>query len=192
MKRITLYLILSFMIFLTGCSKKEDKSESTNKPQATNNQPSTTPVPTSTTEKIDSAHSITDDKKETKEPEKKELKDKSGAVRIQLPSGNSTLTLNGKMKGAGDKIAYEFEAAEGQKLYAAILPIDVNGKENYEGNIIINQIIRPSGKIDGPFGLKAKYNFLESGNYKLVIGENKTASTPPWKGDFTLTLQYLK
>jgi hypothetical protein len=180
------------MICLTGCSKKEEKPETINKPQETTNPPGTTPVPTTTTEKKDSAHTITEDKKETKEPEKKELNDKSGAVRIQFPSENSPLTLNGKMKGAGDKITYVFDAAEGNKLYAAILPIDASGKENYEGNIRINQIIRPSGKIDGPFGLKAKYNFQESGNYILVICENNTAGTPPWEGDFILTIQYLK
>ena len=48
MKKISIFLVLAGLIYFTGCTKKDEKTETTNKPQETTTPPSTTPVPTQT------------------------------------------------------------------------------------------------------------------------------------------------
>jgi len=183
MKKISFILFIISLVYLTGCTKKGEKPETTNKPQETTT-PQVTPPVTTQTEKKEEPNKPVEEKKEADKKETS-LRDKSGAIRIQFPAGSTEVTLNGKIDGFGQKITYVFEAGPFQRLYAAIAPTDING------NIRINQIFRPSGKIDGPFGLKAKYPLEEEGSYKLVIGEDEMAGKP-WKGEYKLTIQILK
>lgn len=54
-------------------------------------------------------------------------------------------------------------------------------------NIRIAQIISPSGKAEGPFGVKAKFDFNESGDWTIVLSENQM-SGDPWKGEYKLMI----
>lgn len=104
------------------------------------------------------------------------------SITVKFPVGSTQITLDGNINGFGDKIIYEFEASKGQTLNASVKP-----KEG-EGNVRINQIIFPDGKADGPFGENMSYKLTESGNWKLVIGEDMMAGEP-WKGTYLLTIE---
>ena len=53
------------------------------------------------------------------------------------------------------------------------------------GNIRINQIIKPDGSSDGPFGRELDYEVKTPGPYKLIIGESKMQGDP-FSGDYVL------
>jgi hypothetical protein len=174
MNKVILYLLLLCFICFTSCSKKEDKTETTIKPSET-----TTPVP-SQTEKKEEPIKTAEQKNET--VKKEELKEKSGAIRINIPPGSSEVFLDGKINGLKDRITYVVEAKKGQVMLTRVMAAYPEKEPN--SNIRIEQIISPSGKIEGPFGAKIKYDFEESGNYKIVLSENEMVS--PWKGEYKL------
>lgn len=180
MKKFFPLIIIAVFLFLTGCSKKEDKTESNSKKTETTTNTTTEPV--TTTEKKESANPSAEEKKVTIEAEKKdELRDKSGAIRVKFPAGATQVTLNGKINGMGEHITYVFEVKKGQQLNASVSSKDKNA------NIRIAQILTPSDEGDGPFGQSVKYNFDKSGDWKLVLSENQMAGDP-WKGEYNLTI----
>lgn len=182
MKKIFPVFAVVISLIIIGCSKKEDKPESTTEKKT---ESVTTPTPSGTTNKTDTNASTEEkeqQKKDSKEPEKKEsLRDKSGAIIVKFPAGATQVTLNGKINGFGEQITYVFEAKKGQKLFANVMSVEMNA------NIRISQIISPTGKADGPFGEKTNYNLSESGDWKIVLSENQMAGDP-WKGEYQLLI----
>lgn len=180
MKKIILSaLLLSFALVSAGCKKSTDSAGTTETtPPVTNPNTNTT-----TTQPTETANTPVEEKKEpeTKTQTGNELRDKSGAIRVKFPAGSTEITLDGNVKGFGEKVSYVLEASKGQKLFVKLVVIDPNG------NLYINQIISPSGKADGPFGVKTIYPLTESGDWKVVLGESQMAGDP-WKGRFQLTL----
>lgn len=192
MKKIFPIITVIACIILTGCSKKEEKPETTTEKKTDNTTTQTTPVPTITnTEKAPDANASTEEKKQQeqdgKEPEKKEteLRDKSGAIRVKFPAGATEIMLNGKINGFGDKITYVVEARKGQTLLTRVM--SAYPEKNPDANIRLSQIISPSGKIEGPFGVKITLNLTESGDWKIVLGEDQMAGNP-WKGEYKLLI----
>jgi uncharacterized lipoprotein NlpE involved in copper resistance len=185
MKKLFPIFAVIISLILIGCSKKEEKPESTTeKKTETVTTPNTTPQ--GSTDKQPEANASTDEKeqqkKDSKEPDKKEsLRDKSGAIIVKFPAGATQVTLNGKINGFGEQITYVFEAKKGQKLFANVMSVEM------DANIRISQIISPSGTGDGPFGEKTNYNLNESGNWKIVLSENQMAGDP-WKGEYQLLI----
>jgi len=179
MKIIITAALLSFAL-LTGCGKKEEKTDTSGTQTTPQTTPSTTtPQTTTPTEKKETANTSTEEKKE---PEKKdELRDKSGAIRVKFPAGATEVTLNGKINGFGDKVTYVFECSKKQMLLTRVSATDE------KANIRIEQIISPSGKADGPFDTKIRYDLTETGDWKIVLGENQMAGNP-WKGEFKLLI----
>lgn len=186
MKKTALILILMCFIYITGCDKKEDKkeekTETLNKPQETTTPPA--PTVTTPTEKKEEVNKTAEEKKS---PEKKEsLRDKSGAIRVNFPAGSNEILLNGKINGFADKITYVVDAKQGQGLFARVIANYTN--KNPNPNVYIDQIISPSGKADGPIGIKTlrEYRITESGDWKIVIAESQMADA--WKGEYTLQI----
>jgi len=176
-KNILSLLFLSFalLVSVTGCKESTDSTGTKE-----TNPPVTTPP---TTQKTETANTPVEEKKETPPATEKneQLRDKSGAIRVRFPAGSNEITLNGNITGFGEKISYVLEASKGQKLFVKVVVTDP------KGNLAINQIISPSGKADGPFGVKTSYPLTESGDWKVVLGENQMAGDP-WKGKYELTL----
>ncbi|MBS1495235.1 MAG: hypothetical protein JST55_17145 [Bacteroidetes bacterium] len=174
-----LFPIIIVCIALTGCTKKEDKTDTSTQKTET---PKTTTPPTTTTDKMETANSSAEEKKESKESDKKdELRDKSGAIRVKFPAGATQVTLNGKINGFGEHITYVVEAKKGQKMFVNVMSVEMNS------NIKISQIISPSNEGDGPFGEKTTYDLTENGDWKIVLGENQMAGDP-WKGEYQLLI----
>lgn len=173
MKNITLFLILSCLIYLTGCTKKEEKNVTTTTPQQTTTPPpSTTPVPTQTE---------TDKQlEEKKEPEKKDEQDKSGAIRVNFPPGKVEMVIKGKINGLKDKITYVVHGTTGQVLFAKLMASDPD--KNPDANLNLVSIISPSGIVKGPFGVKTKYDLTETGDWRVVVGQVETFKS--WKGEY--------
>lgn len=182
MKKIIPIFAIIISFILIGCSKKDEKPETTSEKKTE----TTTQSPSTITEKAPTANGSTEEKvqqkNDSKEPEKKEeLRDKSGAIRVKFPAGATQVTLNGKINGFGEHITYVVEAKKGQKLFTNVMSVEMNA------NIRIAQIISPSGEGDGPFGPKTQYDLTESGDWKIVLSENQMAGDP-WKGEFQLLI----
>jgi hypothetical protein len=75
-----------------------------------------------------------------------------------------------------------FESVANKTLTATL-----SSPNNPKGNIRITQIILPDQKSDGPFGRDLKYSLTQTGQYMLIIGENKMAGDP-WSGQVELKL----
>lgn len=179
MKKLILLSVFTCILYFAGCSKKEEKTESSDsKNQTTSTQQNTT-TNTKTETKTD-ANKSAEEKKETTD-KKNELRDKEGAIRVKFPAGATEVTLNGKINGFGEEVTYVFEVKKGQQLNASVTSSDKNA------NIRISQIITPKDEGDGPFGQKIKYNFDQSGDWKIVLSENQMAGDS-WKGEYKLTI----
>lgn len=174
MKKITSYLVLSLMICLTGCTKKEEKP-------VTITPPVTTPVPTQTEKKEEPVKPI----EEKKESENKEIRDKSGAIRVNFPAGTTIVNLKGKINGLQDKITYVVEAKKNQIILIKVIAAEP--EKNPDANIRIEKLIRPSGTSEGPFGVKIKYDLDEAGDWKIVLSGDETAGKS-WKGEYNLMI----
>ena len=177
MKKLFPLIIIIVSLLLIGCSKKDDKTETTNKPQETTTPPSTTPVPTQTEKKEEPNKSA----EEKKTPEKNVQSDKSGPIRVTFPIGTAQVILPGKMNGISDKKTYVCDAKKNQTMLIRVMSKDS------KANIRIAQIISPSGKSDGPFSIKMKYDLDEAGDWKFILGENQMAGEP-WTGDYEVLI----
>ncbi|MEP7145779.1 MAG: hypothetical protein ABI792_02085 [bacterium] len=96
----------------------------------------------------------------------------AGTIRINFPDGATQMILMNNINGLNDNITYVLEARKGQKLTASLSTL------GGLGNIRFNQIIDPSGKADGPFSREMTYDFNQSGDWKLVVGESNMLSEP--------------
>jgi len=179
MKKLFPIFAIMISFILIACAKKDEKPVNT-----TEKKTETTQTP-STTEKSPVANSSSEEKtrqkNDSKEPEKNELRDKDGSIRVKFPAGATQVTLNGKINGFGEHITYVVEAKKGQKLFTNVMSVEMNA------NIRIAQIISPSGEGDGPFGAKTQYDLTESGDWKIVLSENQMTGDP-WKGEFQLLI----
>lgn len=186
MKRIFLSLTVILSVIYFGCGKSNDNQNtssnttntSTNSSTPQNNTPqSNQPSGQATEEKTTTQNNTqTQTQQNTSSG-----RDASGAIIVKFPIGATQVTLNGKIKGFGEQIAYVFEVSKGQKLTASVAPVPASG------NIRIAQIISPSGNADGPFGNKMTYDLNEAGNWKLILSENQMAGDP-WEGTYNLTI----
>lgn len=187
MKRIFLSLTLILSVIYFGCGKSNDNqntssnttNSSTNSSTPQNNTPqSNQPSGQASEEKTTTQNNT---QTQTQQQNTSSGRDASGAIIVKFPIGATQVTLNGKIKGFGEQIAYVFEVSKGQKLTASVAPVPA------DGNIRIGQIISPSGNSDGPFGNKMTYDLNEAGNWKLVLSENQMAGDP-WEGTYNLTI----
>ncbi len=182
MKKISIFLVLAGLIYFTGCTKKDEKTETTNKPQETTTPPSTTPVPTQTEKKEEPTKTV----EEKKETIKNETNNKA-AIKLNS-SGVIDTTLTGSIDGFEKTVTYEFEARKDQNFFFRIIVAEP--EKNPDANLYVPQLISPSGKIDGPFPVKTlkPHQLSESGIWKVVIGQNKSAGKP-WKVQYNFILK---
>lgn len=179
MKKLSIFLTLICLIYFTGCTKKDEKTETTGKPQVTTTPPvNTTPVPTQTEKK---------DEPDKTQTVKKESENKPGTIKLNSVKGIIDTTLTGTIDGYDKTVSYEFEAKKDQYFFFRIMVAEP--EKNPDANLYVPQLISPSGKIDGPFPVKTlkPYQLSESGIWKVVIGQNKSAGKP-WKGKYNLIL----
>lgn len=181
MKKISFIIFLSCLVYFTGCTKKDEKTETTNKP--TNPQTNTTPVPTQTEKKEEPTKTV----EEKKETVKTETNNKASLIKLNSTTGAIDTTLTGIIDGSEKKIIYEFEAKKDQYLFFRIKVADP--EKNPDVRLYIPELISPSGKVDGPFGVKVlrPYPLSESGIWKVSIAENITEGKP-WKGEYNFIL----
>ena len=174
MKKI-LILIPVIFLFIAGCSKKEEQTNTNTNNNTTQPPVQQTPVPTQTEKKQDTVKTP-DEKKETG---KKEQTANSNATRVTFAAGETQVILDGKKSSFNDKRVYVFSAKKGQVLLTRVMSKDT------KANIRIGKIISPSGKEEGPFDIKIKYELEETGDWKIELGEYKNPGEP-WKGDYQL------
>lgn len=190
-----LYFICLSVLFITvfnSCNKTKEHEVRSQKDQQTSEQYNKSEdVSHTELERKNDQDSITaknpDDKKESDKnsvKEKSENKFNTKSISVKFPAGSTRMTMDGNITGFGDLISYEFEALKGQTLNASVKP------KNGKGNVRINQIRFPDGKADGPFGDTMTYKLTESGNWKLIIGEDMMAGEP-WKGAYLFTIEII-
>lgn len=172
MKKITLSVILLFLICLSGCTKKEEKTGTTNPPVTTPPQ----------TEKKEEPNKPVEEKKES---ENIEIREKSGAIRVNFPDGTTIVNLKGKINGLKDKITYVVKVKQNQTILTRVSAAEP--EKNPDANIRIEKLIKPSGKSEGPFGVKIKYDFDEAGDWKIVLSGDEAAGKS-WTGEYNLMI----
>jgi aminopeptidase C len=159
-KQVLVFLSALLLTVFYSCNKTDDPTE--------NN--------------IDNAIDNAMDNEKSVEKEKAEKEFNTRTIKVTFPEGINNITLYEYINGFGDKIVYEFDAMEGQILYAFVYT------KIGKGNVVINQIVTPGGIADGPFGERITYLLKESGKWKLIIGEDMMAGEP-WKGDYSLQFE---
>ena len=101
------------------------------------------------------------------------------SVKNFLSPGKDTLVFNLKMDSANQHLTVPITILAGDTLYA-----NLASKDN-KANIRISQLGFPDSTFDGPFGRKINYKIKDTGEYKIIIGENMMAGDR-WDGDFQL------
>ena len=101
------------------------------------------------------------------------------SVKNSLSPGKDTLVFNLKMDTANQHIVVPVRILAGDILYA-----NLASKDN-RANIRISQLGFPDSTFDGPFGRNINYKIKDTGEYKIIIGENMMAGDR-WDGDFQL------
>ena len=114
----------------------------------------------------------------TKDDSSKIEKQADSAARILL-AGEDTLVFKLKMDSANQHITVPLKINSGDTLFATL------HSKDKKANIRISQIGFPDSTFDGPFGRELNYKIKDTGNYKIIIGENMMAGDR-WNGDFTL------
>ncbi|MES2628211.1 MAG: hypothetical protein V4616_04510 [Bacteroidota bacterium] len=100
---------------------------------------------------------------------------------FEQPS-SETMTI-GKLDSANTRAVYLIPVESGKRLIAT-----VSTENGGKANLRFNQIFRPDGKSDGPFGDQLSYVLTSTGTYKLVIGSSKMAEDP-YVGNFILKVR---
>ena len=179
MKLLFLFAVIVCLSFYS-CGKDDIKNDNQNQTTgaAPNNNNTTqqtkTPEPPKHEESIPEAHELAEKKTANT--------NSSNGIRVNFPAGATQVSMNGKISGFGESVTYLFEVKEGQTMTASVKP------QSGKGNIRIGQIIFPSGKADGPFGIQMTYPLTESGDWKLILGEDQMAGDP-WEGEYVLTVE---
>jgi len=101
------------------------------------------------------------------------------SVKNSLSPGKDTLFFNLKMDSANQHLTVPIRILAGDTLYASLA-----SKDN-KANIRVSQLGFPDSTFDGPFGRKINYKIKDTGEYKIIIGENMMAGDR-WDGDFQL------
>lgn len=96
-----------------------------------------------------------------------------------LSPGKDTLVLKLKMDSANQHVTVPINISGGDTLFAIVTSKDK------KANIRISQVGLPNSTFDGPFGRKIGYKIKDSGDYKIIVGEDMMAGNR-WNGDFTL------
>lgn len=96
-----------------------------------------------------------------------------------LSPQKDTLLFNLKMDSANQHVTVTINITSGNKIFASLSSKDKNA------NIRISQIGFPDSTFDGPFGRTLDYKIKDTGNYKIIVGEDMMAGDR-WNGDFTL------
>ncbi len=110
-----------------------------------------------------------------------EITKKAEEITVTFAPGETSVKLNGHIHGLKDSKTYVFEAKEGQTLSANIAPA------TQPANIRFNQLISPTNKMDGPFGLEISSTLNESGKWKLVVAES-LMNGEDYIGDYELII----
>jgi hypothetical protein len=103
----------------------------------------------------------------------------SDSVVNSLFPQKDTLLFNLKMDSANQHVTVAVNIISGNELFASLSSKDKNA------NIRISQIGFPDSTFDGPFGRTLNYKIKDTGNYKIIVGEDMMAGDR-WSGDFTL------
>ena len=179
---ILLFLSIILLSGFSSCNKTEDQEVRSPKDPADGYNNKNKDASAFENDQKNGEESEQENDRNSDRDSESENKFNTRSITVKFPTGSTQITLDGNINGFGEKISYEFEASKGQTLNAFVKPKDG------EGNIRINQIIFPDGKADGPFGDKMTYKLTESGNWKLILGEDMMAGEP-WKGTYLLTIE---
>lgn len=96
-----------------------------------------------------------------------------------LSPQKDTLVFNLKLDSANQHLTVPIRILAGDTLYANLASNDS------KANIRISQVGLPDSTFDGPFGKKINYKIKDTGEYKIIIGENMMAGDK-WNGTFEL------
>jgi hypothetical protein len=96
-----------------------------------------------------------------------------------LSSKTDTLFFELKMDSANQHVTVPVKIGGGDSLFASL------DSKDKKANIRISQLGFPDSTFDGPFGRDMKYKIKDTGNYKIIVGQNMMAGDR-WKGNFTL------
>ena len=108
-----------------------------------------------------------------------EIKPNNDSAKNRLSPGKDTLVFNLKMDSANQHVIVPVSITIGDSLFATLISRD------NKANIRISQIGFPDSTFDGPFGRKINYKIKDTGNYKIIIGEDMMAGDR-WNGKFEL------
>ena len=90
-----------------------------------------------------------------------------------------TLVFNLTLDSANQHLTVLIRILAGDTLYANL------ASKDSKANIRISQLGFPDSTFDGPFGKKINYKIKDTGEYKIIIGENMMAGDR-WNGNFEL------
>lgn len=107
--------------------------------------------------------------------------DNNNAVLKKENGVNNSLQFE-RIKKTGQKDTLTFTLAQGDSVKMELLL-----PEGKTGNIRINQLIAPDGKMDGPFGSLYSDSLKLPGNYKVIIAESLMQENP-YEGAYTLRI----
>lgn len=97
-----------------------------------------------------------------------------------LSPAKDTLVFKLKMDSANQHVTVPISITAGDSLFAIL------HSQDKKANIRISQIGFPDSTFDGPFGRELNYKIKNTGNYKIIIGEDMMAGDR-WNGEFTLS-----
>lgn len=115
-------------------------------------------------------------KNDTSKMEKQITTDSAKSI---LSQGKDTLVFDLKMDSANQHVTVPVNIMAGDSLFASL------HSKDKKANIRISQIGFPDSTFDGPFGRELVYKIKDTGNYKIIVGQNMMAGDR-WKGNFTL------
>lgn len=99
---------------------------------------------------------------------------------IDKKSASPIIFERSKVQGEKDTLSFEVPRACAVHITLAT--------ETASSNIRINQLVKPDGQTDGPFGKTLTDSLTETGTYQLVIAESLMAENP-YTGPYTLRIE---
>ena len=96
-----------------------------------------------------------------------------------LSPQKDTLVFNLTLDSGNQHLTVPIRILAGDTLYANL------ASKDSKANIRISQLGFPDSTFDGPFGKKINYKIKDTGEYKIIIGENMMAGDR-WNGNFEL------
>ena len=108
-----------------------------------------------------------------------ERKADADSAKSILSSEKDVLVFQLKIDSANQHVTVPISVTTGDTLFATLTSKDD------KANIRISQIGFPDSTFDGPFGKTIRQKIKDTGNYKIIIGEDMMAGDR-WNGDFEL------